>query len=216
MKHSLLTFLSVILVGTSVSSFPVHASDPQRTLVITMTNDPQYNAIIVVDAATHERLQTLSTNGKGGVGGNARGVDQYKGRLFAAVNNGSGTVALFQRAGNRLVFEHLIVTTSAPVSVNFANGHMYVAGTTTVDSFTMNGSHVGFLDGTTALTLAGGGLLRKVRLLRLPARKRLPAEVRRVHRGIPGKEQRLGVHEHGEDASTGLRAPQNQQAEVSL
>ena len=158
MKHSLLTYLSVILVGISVSSLPIHASDPQKTLVITMTNDPQSNAIIVVDAATHERLQTLATNGKGGVGGNARGVDEYNGRLFAAVNNGSGTVALFQRAGDRLVLEHLIVTTSAPVSVNFANGHMYVAGTTTVDSFTMNGSHVGFLDGTTALTLAGGGL----------------------------------------------------------
>jgi hypothetical protein len=123
-----------------------------------MTNDPVANAIIVLDAATHERLQTLSSNGKGGVGGNAHGVEQYNGRLFAAVNNGSGTVSLFQRAGNRLVFEQLVVTTSPPVSVNFSNGHMYVAGSTSVDSFTMNGNRVGFLDGTTALVLAGGGV----------------------------------------------------------
>jgi len=158
MKHSLLALLSIIVLAILASSSLIHAGDPQKTLVLTMTNDPEANAIIVFDAATHERLQTLSTNGKGGVGPNARGVEQFDARLFAAVNNGSGTVALFHRSGDRLVFERLVVTTSAPVSVNFANGHMYVAGTTTVDSFTMNGSHVGFLDGTTALALAGGGL----------------------------------------------------------
>jgi hypothetical protein len=158
MKHSLLTFLSMTLLLLMLFSLPIHAGEAQKTLVITMTNDPESNAIIVFDALTHERLQTLSTNGRGGVGGNARGVEQYDGRLIAAVNNGSGTVALFRRSGNRLVFEHLIVTTSSPVSVNFANGHMYVAGTTTVDSFTVNGSHIGFLDGTTALNLVGGGV----------------------------------------------------------
>jgi hypothetical protein len=57
-----------------------------------------------------------------------------------------------------LVFEQLVVTTSPPVSVDFANGHMYVAGATSVDSFVVNGSHVGAMDGTTGLVLAGGGL----------------------------------------------------------
>jgi len=144
--------------GLWLFSLPIHANEPQKTLVITMTNDPQSNAIIVFDAVTRQRLQILSTHGKGGVGGNAGGVEQYDGRLLAAVNNGSGTVAVFRRSGDRLVFEHLIVTTSSPVRVNFANGHMYVAGTTTVDSFTLNGGHIGFLDGTTALNLAGGGI----------------------------------------------------------
>jgi len=126
-------------------------------LLVTSTNDPANNAVIVVDAATHARLQSLSTNGKNGVAGNARGVAQYNGRLFAAVNNGSGTVALFKRAGDRLVFDQLVVTTSPPVSVDFANDHMYVAGATSVDSFVIHGSHVGALDGTTGLVLAGSG-----------------------------------------------------------
>ncbi len=37
---------------------------------------------------------TLTTVGKGGVWGNARGVQEFKGELFAAVNNGSNGVAL--------------------------------------------------------------------------------------------------------------------------
>lgn len=158
MKNSLFVLLSLTILSTGILSVDVRAGAPQKTLVVTMTNDPEANAILVVDAATHEGLQTLYTNGKGGVGGNARGVAQYNGQLFAAVNYGSRTVALFERAGDRLVFEQLVTTTSSPVSVEFANRHMYVAGSTTVDSFVLNGSHVGYLDGTTALALALGGL----------------------------------------------------------
>ena len=65
-----------------------------------MTNDPIENRINVYDADTHALLQTLSTHGKGGVGGNARGVKQYAGELVAVVNNGSNTVALFRRDGD--------------------------------------------------------------------------------------------------------------------
>jgi hypothetical protein len=49
------------------------------------------------------------------------------------------------------------VTTSAPVSVDFANDHMYVAGATTVDSFEMNHHTVEWKDGTADLDLSGGG-----------------------------------------------------------
>ena len=158
MRKILIAFFTVALLLIVNPSVRVKADNPQKTLIVTMTNDPAANAVIVIDAATHGRLQTLSTNGKGGAGGNARGVKQYNDRLFAAVNNGSGTVALFRRAGAGLVFEQLIVTSSPPVSVDFANGHMYVAGATSVDSFVINGSHVGAMDGTTGLVLAGGGL----------------------------------------------------------
>jgi hypothetical protein len=136
----------------------VQADGQHRTLLVTMTNDPSANAIVVFDAATHSQLQTLSTNGKGGVGGNARGVKEYKGRLFAAVNNGSGNVAVYTRAGDHLVFDQLVATTSAPVSIDFASDHVYVAGQMTVDSFVIHGNHVGAMDGTTGLILYGGGL----------------------------------------------------------
>jgi len=121
-----------------------------------MTNDPGANQIKVYDADSHVLLQTLSTRGKGGAAGNARGVRQSGGELFAAVNNGSGTVAVFRRDGDRLKFEKLVTTSSDPVSIDFANDHMYVAGTTTVDSFTIHGHSVDWMDGSAALELAGG------------------------------------------------------------
>ena len=52
------------------------------TLAVTMTNDPASNEIKVYDVGTHALLQTLPTFGKGGVGGNARGVRQFDGEVF--------------------------------------------------------------------------------------------------------------------------------------
>ncbi len=128
-----------------------------RTLVVTMTNDPIENRINVYDADTHTLLQRLSTHGKGGVGGNARGVRQHDGELVAAVNNGSNTVAVFRRDGDILKFDKVVSTSSAPVSVDFGNDHMYVAGATTVDSFRLHRNTVEWLDGTSGLELVGGG-----------------------------------------------------------
>jgi hypothetical protein len=122
-----------------------------------MTNDPDLNQIKVYDAESHALLQTLSARGKGGVAGNARGVRQTDGDMVAVVNNGSGTVAIFKRDGDRLKFDRLVTTSSAPVSIDFGNDHMYVAGATTVDSFTMHGRGVDWMDGSAALSLAGGG-----------------------------------------------------------
>lgn len=127
------------------------------TLVVTMTNDPNANELRVYDAQSQALLQTLSTHGKGGVGGNARGIKQYDGRLVAVVNNGSNSVALFRRVGDELKFEKVVPTTSAPVSVDFGNDHLYVAGATTIDSYVLHQNSVEGLDGTTDLALAGGG-----------------------------------------------------------
>jgi hypothetical protein len=136
----------------------VHAGHRAVTLAVIMTNDPISNQIKVYDADTHVLLQTLPSYGQGGVGGNARGVKQYNGELFAAVNNGSNTVALYKRDGNGLRFDKLVTTSSAPVSVDFGNDHLYVAGATTVDSFVLHRNNVDWMDGTTWLELAGGGL----------------------------------------------------------
>jgi hypothetical protein len=140
--------------GTGIRAAGGH----EQTLVVTMTNDPTANQIHVYDAQSHVLLQTLSTHGQGGVGGNARGIRQYDGRLVAVVNNGSNSVALFRRDGNVLKFDKVVSTTSAPVSVDFGNDHLYVAGATTVDSFVLHQNSVEWLDGTTDLALAGGGV----------------------------------------------------------
>jgi hypothetical protein len=156
MKRKLVVLLTA--VGLVAGLFVrVKAEGSQSPLVVTMSNDPTNNQIMVIDAATHTRIQTLSASGKGGVAGNARGVTQYKNQLFAAVNHGSGTVAVFQRVDNQLRLEQLISTTSAPVSVDFANGHLYVAGSTSVDSFRIRDNRIAELDGTAGLVLAGGG-----------------------------------------------------------
>ena len=136
----------------------IHASGgDRRTLVVTMTNDPNANQIKVYDAQSHVLLQTLSAHGRGGVGGNARGVKQHDGRLVAVVNNGSNSVALFRRDGDALKFDKVVSTTSPPVSVDFGSDHLYVAGATTVDSFVLHQNSVEGLDGTTDLALASGG-----------------------------------------------------------
>src|SRR4030095_12333438 len=124
--------LGIAIVGDGAV---VRADDSEVTLAVTMTNDPTANAIKVYDAGSRALLQTLSTQGNGGAGGNARGITQYKGEVVAAVNHGSDTGAVYRRDGGRLMFERLVTTTSAPVSIDFGNGHMYVAGSATVASF---------------------------------------------------------------------------------
>jgi hypothetical protein len=142
----------------AAGSTGIRASGQRRTLVVTMTNDPNANQIKVYDADSRVLLQTLSTHGKGGVGGNARGIKEHEGRLVAVVNNGSNSVALFKRDGDVLRFDKVVSTSSSPVSVDFGNEHLYVAGATTVDSFVVHDNSVEWLDGTIGLTLAGGGI----------------------------------------------------------
>lgn len=149
--------VSAVLVLVSVMAITAHADRDGLTLAVIMTNDPVTNQVKVYDAASQALLQTLPTGGQGGASGNARGVRQHGGELLAAVNYGSNTVAVYARQGNGLKFDKLVTTSSAPVSIDFDNGHMYVAGTTTVDSFLLRDNTVERLDGTTVLELAGGG-----------------------------------------------------------
>jgi hypothetical protein len=149
---------AVVLVVFLAHGSNVRAEHRGVTFAVIMTNatGSNQNQIQVYDANTQTLLQTLSTHGTGGVGGNNRGVKQYKGELFAAVNNGSGTVAVYRREGDHLTFDKLVTTTSPPVSIDFGNDHMYVAGATTVDSFALQGNQVEWRDGTAALELADG------------------------------------------------------------
>jgi hypothetical protein len=148
---------AALLLVVALGDSNIRAERSGRILVVTMTNDPIENLLNVYDADTHTLLQSVSTRGKGGAGGNARGVKQYRGELIAAVNNGSNSVAVFRRDGDTLKFDKVVPTTSAPVSVDFGNDHMYVAGATSVDSFALHQNTVAWLDGSSGLELAGGG-----------------------------------------------------------
>lgn len=144
------------LLTFATGAVSVQAGNRAATLAVLMTNDLMTNELKVYDVGANALLQTLPTHGMGGVGGNARGVKQYNGEIVAIVNNGSNTVAVYKRNGRGLKFDKLVSTTSPPVSIDFGNDHMYVAGATTVDSFVLHGNTVGWMDGTTWLALAGG------------------------------------------------------------
>jgi len=146
-------FLLVAAAVPAASAADRHGRD----LAIVATNDPSANQLEVYDVGAGVLLQRLSTHGKSGAAGNARGVRQLEGDVVAVVNFGSSNVTLFRREGDRLRFDGQVQTTSQPVSIDFGNGHMYVAGVTTVDSFVMHEGEVGRLDGTAQLELAGGG-----------------------------------------------------------
>src|SRR6266513_508834 len=101
-------FRSVILRNTAAllilaaSMASVHVDQGGTTLAVAMTNDPHANQIKLYDARKQALLQNLATQGKGGVGGNARGVKQLNGELVAVVNDGSNAVGLFKRHRDRL------------------------------------------------------------------------------------------------------------------
>ena len=137
----------------------IYGSDKNsRSLTVTMTNNSSANSILVYDTKTHALIQTLSTHGLGGVAGNARGVRQFNNSMVAVVNNGSNTVSTFVlNSLGTLVLNQTISVISPPVSIDFANNHMYVAEATSTESFLMNGNSVLQRDGRTNLILAGGG-----------------------------------------------------------
>jgi hypothetical protein len=125
----------------------------QGTVVLTTSNTTA-NQLLVYNTSGN-LLQTVSTQGQGGVSGNAGGIATADG-LTAVVNFGSKSVAIFARQGNGFQVRQMISTASSPVSVAFGNDHLYILGTTTVESHAINGSHVGSADGVVSLYKADG------------------------------------------------------------
>jgi hypothetical protein len=146
---------TAVLLALAAGAASARANHDSGTLAVVMTNSPTANQILVFDTGTKALLQTLSTRGLGGASGNARGVKQLNGDLVAVVNYGSNSVSLFKRDGNRLRLDQIVATSSAPVSIDFGNHHMYVAGATTVDSFEMSHGDL-WRDGSATLRLVGG------------------------------------------------------------
>src|SRR4029434_10768444 len=92
---SRLKVLGAMVAGLALTAATTahHTSDHRHTLAVTITNDAESNQIKVYDAESHVLLQTLSTHGKGGAGGIARGIKQFNGRVGVGVNKGARTVA---------------------------------------------------------------------------------------------------------------------------
>ena len=146
--------LSVTLCVAAIA-LPAHASPNRNTLVLTSSNNAAENALLAFDS-TGALVQTISTGGLGGVSGNAGGI-AAAGRLVAVVNFGSQSVSLFDVTHEGLVLTGVVTTMSPHVSVTFGYGHLYVLGTTSVESHKLDGGQVEIaIDGSATLVRADG------------------------------------------------------------
>lgn len=137
-----------------VATAGIHAQQGRTPLVVTSSNSAQ-NELLVYDAAGTLR-QHLSTQGQGGVSGNAGGI-AVQDAMVAVVNFGSASVSLFTRGADGLALTQVITAVSAPVSVAFGRNHLYVLGTTTVESHQLaTGGASPAPDGVAALLHADG------------------------------------------------------------
>jgi len=142
--------LSVLLSG---AMSPLHA-ESEKTLVVT-TSNAAANQLLVYSTSGN-LLQTIATEGKGGVSGNAGGIAS-DGAMLAVVNFGSSNVSVFERHDDRFSLREVVPAVSAPVSVAFGRDHLYILGTTTVESHPRWADNVGRSpDGVTGLIKADG------------------------------------------------------------
>ncbi len=131
------------------------AQTNQQVLVVTTSNTATNNQLLVYDTSAR-LIQTVPTKGQGGASGNAGGI-AAQGNLLAVVNFGSQSVSLFERINNGFLFQRLISTASSPLSVAFGNNHLYILGTTKVESHLLFGSTVSSSpDGVVTLFKADG------------------------------------------------------------
>jgi len=125
-----------------------------NVLVVTASNATQ-NQLLVYSTGG-QLIQTIPTQGKGGVSGNAGGIETNDG-LVAVVNFGSQNVSIFEREGEGMRFKYLVPTVTSPVSIAFGAGHLYILGTTKVESHRIWGSDVSSSpDGVVTLLVADG------------------------------------------------------------
>ena len=152
-----------LLVGAAVIMHAETRKDPDA-VVVTASNTAT-NQLLVYDTSG-KLLQTIPTQGQGGVSGNAGGIAAND-RMVAVVNYGSKSVSVFARIGSGFKVKHVIPTATNPVSVAFGNDHLYVLGTTKVESHQIFGANVSSNpDGVVPLFKADGssaqvGVLQK-------------------------------------------------------
>jgi hypothetical protein len=146
--------LGVCVVLLSGAAPTVNADQADATVVVTASNSDA-NQLLVYDKGG-ALIQAVATQGQGGVGNNAGGIAAKEGTI-AVVNFGSQSVSLLDRGPNGFVVRQQVPVVSPPVSVAFGKDHLYVLGTTTVESHTVRDSIVDVSpDGVIVLLRADG------------------------------------------------------------
>jgi hypothetical protein len=131
-----------LLAVTLLTAASAMAADRDRTpLVITSTNDPGSNSVVVFKleagaAATLSYVDTLATGGKGGAAGNA-GILQFREGRGAVANFGSNSVTQLVREDDEIRLGSTIKQPSGctkPDSVALSKDHLFVVGATCAES----------------------------------------------------------------------------------
>ena len=148
-KVAALTAVAVLTAG-------IASAAPLGDTVIVTSSNTADNQLRVYDTSG-TLIQEVPTLGQGGASGNAGGIATTSNGIVAVVNFGSQTVSLFARGEAGFALHQTIPTTSQPVSVAFGTSHLYVLGTTTVESHRIGPDGVeAAADGTVGLLLADG------------------------------------------------------------
>src|SRR6185437_6157857 len=141
MQFRILTRSTIGRAGVAVAASLLTASlavagEPDRgVLVLTSTNDPGTNQVLVYQLETGDSpalslVQTLPTGGRGGAGGNA-GIVQMKDDFGAVANYGSSTVSELVREGDFVQVRGQIKLATGcvkPDSVALSRDQLFVVG----------------------------------------------------------------------------------------
>jgi hypothetical protein len=140
-----------------------HAGAEPTTFVVTSSNNPAGNQLLVYDTAGN-LIQSAPTGGLGGVAGNAGGIAATRDSI-AVVNFRSESVSIFLVTDAGVQLHQVVPALSSPVSVAFGKDHLYVLGTSTVESHRLSGADVeSTADGSSSL-VSGDGSAAQVGVL---------------------------------------------------
>lgn len=130
------------------------AAERQGTVIVTSSNTTDNHLRVYDTAGT--LIQEVATLGQGGAGANAGGIATGGGTV-AVVNFGSGTVSVFSPGEQGFELRQIVPASSQPLSVAFGKTHLYVLGTTTIESHRIgaDGIETG-ADGIAGLLAADG------------------------------------------------------------
>jgi len=139
------------LAGVSATAADRHHDE--ATYVLTSTNDPNTNQVVVFkldsqDTPSLTLVNTLPTGGKGGAGGNA-GAVQFRDSAGAVVNYGSNTLSrLVRDDGSIRIAANIPLASNCvqPSSVALTDRHAFVVGSNCADSHSWP---AGYVDGIT-------------------------------------------------------------------
>ena len=158
--------ISVIAAALSLPCLSV-AGQERSTLILTSTNDPAHNAVVVFKLNTHgtpslTATQSVPTGTKGGASGNA-GILQFHGNLGAVANFGSNSVTQLLRRGDFIGTGRNIALASdcaGPDSVALTREELYIVSANCAESHSWpsgnpDGNVVTLSDNSAAQIVAG-------------------------------------------------------------